>query len=79
MKTVHVGSVYNPCCHVCDKINRNEIMSMGLSYLSLPVRMILCPICGNKRCPKAEYHAYKCTGSNDVGQVGELSDEKIDI
>lgn len=35
------------------------------------MRMILCPICGNKRCPKADNHRYKCTGSNDVGQVGE--------
>jgi hypothetical protein len=33
--------------------------------------MILCPTCGNKRCPRASWHGYKCTGSNDVGQVGE--------
>lgn len=32
--------------------------------------MILCPTCGNKRCPKAEDHRYKCTGSNEPGQVG---------
>lgn len=35
--------------------------------------MILCPDCGNKRCPKAQNHIYKCTGSNDVGQVGEVA------
>lgn len=40
------------------------------------VYMKLCPICGNKRCPKAENSAYKCTGSNDVGQVGELERAK---
>lgn len=31
--------------------------------------MILCPACGNKRCPKATYHGHDCTGSNDVGQA----------
>jgi hypothetical protein len=35
------------------------------------MRMVLCPTCGNKRCPRASWHGYKCTGSNDVGQVGE--------
>lgn len=34
--------------------------------------MILCPTCGNKRCPKAENELFKCTGSNEAGQVGEL-------
>lgn len=35
-------------------------------------RMILCEHCGNKRCPKASYHGYKCTGSNEPGQTPEL-------
>ncbi len=35
-------------------------------------RMILCPRCGNKRCPKAESHTFKCTQSNATGQIGEL-------
>lgn len=34
-------------------------------------RMMLCPICGNKRCPKAEDALMKCSGSNAVGQVGD--------
>jgi hypothetical protein len=34
------------------------------------VRMITCPCCGNKRCPKAEWHQFQCTGSNASGQVG---------
>lgn len=32
--------------------------------------MILCPICGNKRCPHANNHNNNCTNSNDVGQEG---------
>lgn len=33
-------------------------------------RMVLCPICGNKRCPKATDATMRCTGSNAPGQVG---------
>lgn len=33
-------------------------------------RMILCPICGNKRCPHANDHRNPCTGSNEPGQTG---------
>ena len=33
-------------------------------------RMILCPNCGCKRCPKADYHGNQCTDSNESGQVG---------
>ena len=33
-------------------------------------RMILCPTCGNKRCPHATDHKFSCTGSNDPGQPG---------
>lgn len=32
--------------------------------------MFLCPICGNKRCPKATDHRLACTGSNEPGQEG---------
>ena len=34
--------------------------------------MILCPICGNKRCPKASNHELECTGSNEPGQEGSV-------
>lgn len=33
--------------------------------------LIVCPKCGNKRCPKASWCGYKCTGSNEPGQVAE--------
>jgi len=39
---------------------------------AIPTYMIVCPDCGNKRCPQAMNHKYKCTSSNDVGQVGEF-------
>lgn len=33
-------------------------------------RMVLCPTCGNKRCPRANDHRHDCTGSNEPGQPG---------
>ena len=36
----------------------------------IPVVMIVCPNCGNKRCPRATDHRLSCTNSNDIGQVG---------
>lgn len=33
-------------------------------------QMIVCPNCGNKRCPKATDHNHRCTGSNEPGQAG---------
>jgi len=31
---------------------------------------IVCPDCGNKRCPKANHHDSDCTNSNEPGQAG---------
>jgi hypothetical protein len=33
-------------------------------------RMVVCPVCGNKRCPRANWHGNECTGSNEPGQPG---------
>lgn len=32
--------------------------------------MVLCQICGNKRCPHAADHRNACTNSNEPGQPG---------
>lgn len=31
---------------------------------------VVCPECGNKRCPHANDHRHACTGSNEPGQEG---------
>lgn len=57
----------NVCCHKC--------CTGTLDVSGLPVAsmwMILCPVCGNKRCPKASDHELACTGSNDAGQPGSI-------
>jgi hypothetical protein len=35
-------------------------------------RMIVCPRCGNKRCPHASDHRNACTNSNEPGQPGSV-------
>ncbi len=45
----------------------------GQTMAGLPVsviRMVVCPQCGNKRCPHASDHRLACTGSNEPGQPG---------
>jgi Zn finger protein HypA/HybF involved in hydrogenase expression len=57
-----------PCwCHKCieGKTTRGGFPLSGM-------RMILCPTCGNKRCPKASDHDLPCTGSNFPGQPGSI-------
>ena len=53
-------------CHSC--INRRGDMIGGLPRQMC--EMILCPSCGNKRCPRANFHENVCTNSNTLGQVG---------
>lgn len=47
-------------CYVC---NQEDV-----AYLAS--RMILCPTCGNKRCPHASDHREPCSHSNEAGQLG---------
>lgn len=52
----------------------------GKTSFGLPVnshKMIVCPDCGNKRCPKASDHALGCTNSNEPGQAGSVYEVKI--
>lgn len=56
-----------PCyCYNCNVGRLDE--SGRLPYVA--TRMIVCPICGNKRCPLATDHTLHCTNSNDPGQPG---------
>lgn len=62
-------------CHACIEEFNLKAVSGDDFISSLPlsaVKMILCPDCGNKRCPKASNHNNECTGSNEVGQVGSI-------
>lgn len=57
-------------CHRCIR-ERDLSDASGLLPLN-STRMILCPSCENKRCPKASDHRLACTGSNATGQPGSV-------
>ena len=62
------------CCESCrSKMDFAELMEKG------GMTMIVCPNCGNKRCPKATDHRHKCTRSNAVGQTAEFEDSNPTI
>lgn len=55
--------------------NRDELPSTCGCQTCRPVtmtdmRFVVCPDCGNKRCPKANDHRNTCSGSNEPGQEG---------
>ena len=45
-------------CHTCRPVTMSDM------------RFVVCPECGNKRCPHANDHRNACTGSNEPGQEG---------
>lgn len=42
----------------------------GMSVLEIGRPFIVCPTCGNKRCPHATDRKFECTNSNEAGQPG---------
>lgn len=58
-------------CAECDETRRKAALDAGGSFSAYISRcMILCPECGNKRCPRATSHDNACTGSNEPNQPG---------
>lgn len=68
--------VEEPCgCRVCVNNYANALEAQGRGLEALTARtgsFIMCPDCGNKRCPKATFHGHECTKSNAPGQQGSL-------
>ena len=60
------------CCHDCWAQYVRRLPDDAPFSLRLQPGMILCPFCGNKRCPSATYHRNRCTGSNEPGQRGSV-------
>lgn len=57
------------CRRCLDESGAHELV-MGLKFPITSMQMILCPVCGNKRCPHATDHRLECTDSNEPGQPG---------
>lgn len=51
-------------CYTC--LDQPELGMLNPAHM----RMILCPICGNKRCSHATDHKLPCLHSNEPGQPG---------
>lgn len=56
---------YTCFCYNC---NKDRTTTSGWPWTL--TRMIVCPKCGNKRCPHSTDHHLECTGSNEPGQPG---------
>ncbi len=56
----------------CDNCHKCVDERVGTLENMLKRRMILCPKCGNKRCPKASDHTLACTNSNEPNQEGSI-------
>lgn len=49
------------------------LQNVPSGFMGMPITvsmMVVCPDCGNKRCPHATHHDNPCTNSNEVGQEG---------
>jgi hypothetical protein len=53
----------------CYNCNQDRI-EPGQMFSIVAYTMIVCPTCGNKRCPHSTDHNLSCTGSNEPGQPG---------
>ena len=56
----------NCYCYNCLK----DYTEPGSAFPYVSTTMIVCPTCGNKRCPHSTDHNLACTGSNEPGQPG---------
>ncbi|WP_449102807.1 hypothetical protein [Pseudomonas extremaustralis] len=73
--SLEAKAVGDPDCGRCHKCLSGKIAFVALGAIKIPVtatRMILCPACGCKRCPKASDCQLDCTDSNDPGQPGSV-------
>jgi hypothetical protein len=57
-------------CRQCLRDRKEGRKFEGVFFPAEQTRMILCQVCGNKRCPHATNHRNACTGSNEPGQAG---------
>ena len=68
-----IDSIVSCECHKCIADNKLTVNIFdGIPVALSATKMILCPDCGNKRCPKASDHRLNCTRSNEQGQDGSV-------
>ena len=55
-------------CYTCV----SEVINAKPFPNNLCFPFVMCSECGNKRCPRAEFHDNECSGSNAAGQSGSV-------
>ena len=63
---------YSNECESCHRCIEEKKLTGAFDFPLSSSVMIVCPICGNKRCPKASDHRLECTNSNEPGQKGSV-------
>lgn len=64
-------SMPHPCrCAVCGRTMNEGGLLFGITNGT--AGMQVCPLCGNKRCPRALSPLYHCTRSNEPDQIPQL-------
>lgn len=54
-----------------DSLNHHDCWCLTCRPVTITdMRFVVCPECGNKRCPRANDHSNACSGSNEPGQEG---------
>jgi DNA-directed RNA polymerase subunit RPC12/RpoP len=71
LRLLHAAIEDNEHCN-CHRCIKEFDLSDGYGFKLSATRMIVCPDCGNKRCPKASDHRLACTDSNEPGQPGSI-------
>jgi hypothetical protein len=57
---------------------REKVDEVIPSFYSIASQgMVLCSLCGNKRCPHAISHEHRCTQRNAIGQSPEPLSERV--
>lgn len=67
----NAGVFEGPGCARCGREYQTKKAETDWIAGIVSLGMYICPDCGNKRCPKAAWHGYKCTRSNKPGQLGD--------
>lgn len=63
--------LHAPCeCVKCLNASGETADFLGMQIPIAGTRMVVCGVCGNKRCPHATDCALTCTNSNEPGQPG---------
>ena len=55
-------------CRQCLRDRNEGVTIAGVFIPAECTHMVVCPICGYKRCPRATDHRHACTNSNASGQ-----------